>query len=74
MTASTFSLAYCSANILLPDENCDEIVEYDDYELEEDEYEYLIEYGLISADCIKNSRFMLKKELPAISLQRILES
>lgn len=47
------SLAYCSANILLPDENCDEIVEYDDYELEEDEYEYLIEYGLISADCIK---------------------
>lgn len=47
------SLAYCSSNILLPDENCDEIIEYDDYDLEEDEYEYLIEYSLISADSLK---------------------
>jgi hypothetical protein len=47
------SLAYCSSNILLPDENCDEIIEYDDYDLEADEYEYLVEYGLISADLIK---------------------
>ena len=47
------SLAYCSSNILLPDENCDEIIEYDDYDLDEDEYEYLIEYSLISADSLK---------------------
>ena len=47
------SLAYCSSNLILPDENCDEIIEYDDYDLEEDEYEYLVEYGLISADNIK---------------------
>lgn len=47
------SLGYCSSNIILPDENCDEIIEYDDYELEEDEYEYLIEYGLITADSLK---------------------
>lgn len=47
------SLAYCSSNILLPDENCDEIIEYDDYDLGEDEYEYLIEYSLISADSLK---------------------
>lgn len=47
------SLAYCSSNIILPDENCDEIIEYDDYELDSDEYEYLIEYALISADYLK---------------------
>ena len=47
------SLAYCSSNILLPDENCDEIIEYDDYDLDEDEYEYMIEYSLISADSLK---------------------
>lgn len=50
------SLAYCSPNILLPDENCDEIIEYEDYELDEDEYEYLIEYALIGADCLKKFR------------------
>lgn len=47
------SLAYCSAQLNIPDENCDEIIEYDEYELEEDEYEYLIQYSLISADNIK---------------------
>ncbi|MBQ2653771.1 MAG: hypothetical protein IJF83_09445 [Methanobrevibacter sp.] len=47
------SLAYCSSNIIIPDENCDEIVEYDDYDLEEDEYEYLMEYGLITSDSLK---------------------
>jgi hypothetical protein len=47
------SLAYCSPNIILPDENCDEIIEYEDYELDEDEYEYLIEFALISAECLK---------------------
>lgn len=47
------SLAYCSSNIILPDENCDEIIEYDDYDLEEDEYEYLLEYAFITADSIK---------------------
>ncbi len=47
------SLAYCSAQLNIPDENCDEIIEYDEYELEEDEYEYLIQYSLISADNVK---------------------
>lgn len=47
------SLAYCNSNIILPDENCDEIIEYDEYDLDDDEYEYLVEYGLISADQIK---------------------
>ncbi len=48
------SLAYSSQFIQIPDEYCDEICEYDDYEIDFDELEpedlYLMEYGLISAD------------------------
>ncbi|MBE6499323.1 MAG: hypothetical protein E7Z80_02070 [Methanobrevibacter thaueri] len=44
------SLAYTSANLILPDENCEKIIEYDDYDLDEDELEYMVEYALITAD------------------------
>ena len=47
------SLGYCTSNLLIPDSDCDEVIEYDDYDLEEDEYEYLMEYGLITADTVK---------------------
>ena len=47
------SLAYCNPNLNIPDEDCDEIIEYDEYELEEDEYYYLTQYCLISADKVK---------------------
>ena len=47
------SLGYCTTNLIIPDNECSEIIEYDDYDLEEDEYEYLVEYELITADCIK---------------------
>ena len=47
------SLGYCASNLNLPDEEYDEIVEYDDYDLEEDELEYLMQYTLITADGIK---------------------
>ncbi len=47
------SLAYCSPNLSIPDEECGEIIEYDDYELDEDDYEYLMQYTLISSDGIK---------------------
>ena len=47
------SLGYCTSNLFIPDTDCDEIIEYDDYELEEDEYEYMVEYGLITADSVK---------------------
>lgn len=50
------SLAYCSSQINIPDEECNEIIEYDEYELEEDEYEYLIQYSLISTDSLKKFR------------------
>ena len=47
------SLAYCSPDIILSPEYIDEVIEYDDYELESDELFYLREYALISADCLK---------------------
>ena len=47
------SLAYCNPNLNIPDEDCDEIIEYDEYELEEDDYSYLMQYCLISADKVK---------------------
>ena len=47
------SLAYCATNLIIPDEECSEIIEYDDYDLDEDEYEYLVEYALITADEVK---------------------
>lgn len=50
------SLAYYNPNLNIPDEECDEIIEYDDYDLDEDEYEYLMEYSLISSQSIKKFR------------------
>ena len=47
------SLGYCTSNLFIPDEECVEIIEYDDYDLEEDEYEYMVEYALITADGVK---------------------
>ena len=47
------SLAYCTSNLNIPDEEYDEIIEYDGYELDEDEYEYLLNYTLISANSLK---------------------
>ena len=43
-------------NLNIPDGECAEIIEYDDYDLDEDEYEYLVEYALITADNIKKFR------------------
>lgn len=47
------SLGYCITNLIVPDEECREIIEYDDYGLEEDEYECLVEYALITSDSVK---------------------
>ena len=47
------SLAYCTANLNINDENYDEIIEYDEYELDNDEYEYLLNYTIISSDSMK---------------------
>ncbi len=50
------SLGYCATNLLIPDSECIEIIEYDDYDLEEDELEYPVEYALITADGVKKFR------------------
>ena len=47
------SLAYCNPNLKIPDSECDEIIEYDEYDLEEDDYYYLMEYSLITSDSVK---------------------
>ena len=47
------SLGYCASHLLVPDEDCDEIIEYDDYDLDDDEYEYMMEYSLITSDSVK---------------------
>ena len=47
------SLAYCIANLNIPDSEYDEIIEYDEYELDKDEYEYLLNYTLISSESQK---------------------
>ena len=47
------SLGYCATNLIIPDDKCSEVIEYEDYDLDEDEYEYMMEYGLITADDIK---------------------
>ncbi|WP_296804304.1 hypothetical protein [uncultured Methanobrevibacter sp.] len=50
------SLGYCTSNLIIPEEECSEIIEYDDYDLDEDEYEYLVEYNLITSDNVKKFR------------------
>lgn len=50
------SLGYCASHIKIADSACSEIIEYDDYDLDEDEYEYLVEYTLITANGVKKFR------------------
>lgn len=47
------SLGYCATNLIIPDDECIEVIEYEDYELNEEEYEYLIEYSLITSKGVK---------------------
>ena len=58
------SLAYCNSQLNIPDEDCDEIIEYDEYELEEDEYEYLMQYCLISAESVKKFKIYAEEGIP----------
>ena len=50
------SLGYCTSNLIIPDEECLDIIEYDDYDLDEDEYEYMIEYALITSEGVMKFR------------------
>lgn len=44
------SLAYCSSDLRVSDDFVDEVIEYDDYELEEDDLYFLREFVLITSD------------------------
>lgn len=59
------SLGYCASNLFVPDEECSEIIEYDDYDLDEDEYEYMVEYALITADAVKKFRVYAEEGIAA---------
>lgn len=59
------SLGYCASNFFIPDEECQEIIEYDDYDLDEDEYEYLVEYTLITAKSIKKFKVYAEEGIAA---------
>lgn len=50
------SLAYSTSNLIVPDRDCDEIIEYDDYDLDEDEYEYMEEHVMITSGNVKKFR------------------
>ena len=50
------SLGYSTYNLMIRDDECDEIIEYDDYDLDEDELEYLMEHALITSDGVKKFR------------------
>ena len=47
------SLAYSTSSLMIPDDDCNEIIEYEDYDLDEGELEYLVEYALITTDSVK---------------------
>lgn len=47
------SLAYCNGEMRVSKDSVDEVIEYDDYELEEDELFYEKQYVLITSDSTK---------------------
>lgn len=55
------SLAYCTSQLNIQDKDCSTVIEYDDYDLDEDEYEYLVEYALITADDIKKFKIFAEE-------------
>ena len=59
------SLGYCASTLIIPDEECSEIIEYEDYDLEEDEYEYMVEYALITADSVKKFKVFAEEGISA---------
>ena len=56
------SLGYCATNLIIPDDECIEVIEYEDYELNEEEYEYLIEYSLITSKGVKKFKIYAFKK------------
>lgn len=58
------SLAYCHPNLRLNEEDIDEVVEYDDYVLEEEDLYYLRQFTLITADETKVFKIYEEEGIP----------
>lgn len=59
------SLGYCASNLLVPDEECIEIIKYDDYDLDDDELEYMVEYALITSQGVKKFKVYAEEGIGA---------
>ncbi len=58
------SLAYCNGEMRVSPASIDEVIEYDDYELEEDELFYEKQYVLVSADSTKVFKIYEEEGIP----------
>lgn len=58
------SLAYCHPNLNVPLEHLDEVIEYDEYLLDEDDLYYLREFTLITADETKVFKIYEEEGIP----------
>ncbi len=58
------SLAYCNGEMRISPDSIDEIIEYDDYELEADELYFERQYVLVSADSTKLFRIYEEEGIP----------
>ena len=58
------SLAYCNGEMRVSPDNVDEIITYDDYELEEDDLYFERQYVLVSADSTKVFRIFEEEGIP----------
>ncbi|WP_407416166.1 hypothetical protein [Methanobrevibacter sp.] len=58
------SLAYCNSEMPVSQDSIDEIIEYDDYELDEDELYFQRHYVLITADSTKLFKIYEEEGIP----------
>ena len=58
------SLAYCNGEMRVSPESVDEIIEYDDYDLAEDELFYQSQYVLVTSDSIKVFKIYMEEGIP----------
>ena len=58
------SLAYCNAEMRVSQDSIDEMIEYDDYELDEDDLFYEKQYVLVTADSTKVFRIYEEEGIP----------
>ena len=58
------SLAYCNGEMRVSPDSIDEVIEYDDYELEEDDLFYERQYVLLTSDSTKIFRIYEEEGIP----------